>query len=199
MLKRTLASHTAAYLTNKHRHKHTSTLANGHAHTCIQPVKWEASVGVVCLALPAWPSQVICEYAPARIQVFSLYLVLSSVVVVVIVLVTVLQVAQMYTFTHTHTQTQTTYHKCILKCTYTIFTFDMSSTNEMHKNVLFALALSYQHTHTYIIYYYYYNYNYYLYIINNFWSKFEVLICIYSIYFLCFLSRVNAILFSMLL
>lgn len=74
----------------------------------------------------------------------------------------------------------------------------MSSTNEMHKNVLFALALSYQHTHTYIIYYYYYNYNYYLYIINNFWSKFEVLICIYSIY-LCFLSRVNAILFSMLL
>lgn len=51
----------------------------------------------------------------------------------------------------------------------------MSSTNEMHKNVLFALALSYQHTHTqtYIIYYYYYNYNYYLYIINNFWSKFE--------------------------
>lgn len=146
------------------------------------------------LALPTWPSQVICEYAPARIQVFSLYLVLNC----SCSCNRTCNCSPSCSNVHIHTQTQTTYHKCILKCTYTIFTFDMSSTNEMHKNVLSALALSYQHTHTYIIYYYYY-YNYYLYIINNFWSKFEMLICIYSIYFLCFLSRVNAILFSMLL
>lgn len=54
----------------------------------------------------------------------------------------------------------------------------MSSTNEMHKNVLSALALSYTHTHTLsiiiiIIITYYINY--------NFWTKFKMLICIYSV------------------
>lgn len=147
MLKRTLASHIAAYLTNKHTHTHTYKYTRKWTH--IRTHMYTASkVGGVSwrsvLALPTWPSQVICEYAPARIQVFSLYLVLNC----SCSCNRTCNCSPSCSNVHIHTQTQTTYHKCILKCTYTIFTFDMSSTNEMHKNVLSDLALSYQHTHT---------------------------------------------------